>query len=71
MEPVRWVGRCRFLDGWAKVWSCERHADELPWASDCRIESHGARVDINSGADSGCQEPGPLTLSRFLARADR
>jgi hypothetical protein len=24
-----WVGRWKFLDGWTKVWSCERHADEL------------------------------------------
>jgi hypothetical protein len=31
-EPVEWVGRWRFLKGWTKVWSCERHADELPWA---------------------------------------
>jgi hypothetical protein len=22
----------QFLDGWTKVWSCERHADELPFA---------------------------------------
>ena len=28
-EPVRWVGRWKLLDGWTKVWSCERHADEL------------------------------------------
>jgi hypothetical protein len=32
MEPVEWVGRWKFLKGWTKVWSCERHADELPWA---------------------------------------
>jgi hypothetical protein len=32
MEPVAWVGRWKFLKGWTKVWSCERHADELPWA---------------------------------------
>ena len=32
MEPVAWVGRWKFLMGWTKVWSCERHADELPWA---------------------------------------
>ena len=29
MEPVEWVGRWKFLAGWTKVWSCERHADEL------------------------------------------
>jgi hypothetical protein len=29
MQPVAWVGRWKFLDGWTKVWSCERHADEL------------------------------------------
>jgi hypothetical protein len=29
---VEWVGRWKFLDGWTKVWSCERHADDLPWA---------------------------------------
>ena len=32
MAPVAWVGRWKFLDGWTKVWNCERHADELPWA---------------------------------------
>jgi hypothetical protein len=32
MRPVEWVGRWKFLKGWTKVWSCERHADELPWA---------------------------------------
>jgi hypothetical protein len=29
MEPVAWVGRWKFLKGWTKVWSCDRHADEL------------------------------------------
>jgi hypothetical protein len=29
MEPVAWVGRWKFLKGRTKVWSCERHADEL------------------------------------------
>jgi len=29
MSPVEWVGRWRFLDGWTKVWSCERHTDEV------------------------------------------
>jgi hypothetical protein len=29
MPPVARVGRWKFLDGWLKVWSCERHADEL------------------------------------------
>ena len=29
MEPVAWVGRWKFQDGWTKVWSCERRADEL------------------------------------------
>ena len=28
-EPVEWVGRWKFLKGWTKVWSCERHADGL------------------------------------------
>jgi hypothetical protein len=28
-EPVEWKWRWKFLKGWAKVWSCERHADEL------------------------------------------
>jgi hypothetical protein len=32
MRPVEWVGRWKFLKGWTKVWSCDRHADELPWA---------------------------------------
>jgi hypothetical protein len=29
MRPVEWVGRWKFLEGRTKVWSCERHADEL------------------------------------------
>jgi hypothetical protein len=29
MARVAWVGRWKFLKGWTKVWSCERHADEL------------------------------------------
>jgi hypothetical protein len=28
-EPVTWVRRWKFLEGWTKVWSFERHADEL------------------------------------------
>jgi hypothetical protein len=32
MQPAEWVGRGKFLKGWAKVWSCERHADKLPFA---------------------------------------
>jgi hypothetical protein len=32
MAPVEWVGRWKFLKCWTKVWSCERHADEVPWA---------------------------------------
>jgi hypothetical protein len=32
MEPVTWLGRWKFTKGWTKVRSCERHADELPWA---------------------------------------
>jgi hypothetical protein len=32
MQLVARVGRWKFLKGWTKVWSCERHADELPWA---------------------------------------
>ena len=31
-QPVEWVGRWKFLSGWTKVWSCERHGGELPWA---------------------------------------
>ncbi len=31
-EPAACVGRWKFLKGWTTVWSCERHADELPWA---------------------------------------
>jgi hypothetical protein len=29
MQPVEWVGRWKFTKGWTKVWSCDRHADEL------------------------------------------
>ena len=32
LEHVAWVGRWKFLKGRTKVWSCERHADKLPWA---------------------------------------
>ena len=32
MRPVERVGRWKFLKGWTKVWSFERHADELPLA---------------------------------------
>jgi hypothetical protein len=32
MQPVAWIGRWKFTKGWTKVWSCDRHADELPWA---------------------------------------
>jgi hypothetical protein len=32
MQPVAWVGRWKFTKGWTKVWSCQRHAEELPWA---------------------------------------
>ena len=28
-EPVAWVGRWKFPKGWTKVWSCDRHTDEL------------------------------------------
>jgi hypothetical protein len=32
-EYVAWVGRWRWRSGeWVKVWSCDGHADELPWA---------------------------------------
>ena len=36
MQPVEWVGRWKFLKGWTKVWSRERHADALPRARRCR-----------------------------------
>ena len=29
MAPVRWVGPRKFLDGWTKVRTWERHADDL------------------------------------------
>ena len=38
MEPVAWVGRWKFLKGWIKVWSCERHTDELVGARAYRLE---------------------------------
>jgi hypothetical protein len=28
-EPVTWDGRWKFLKGWTKVGSCERHARDL------------------------------------------
>jgi len=36
MQPVEWVGRWKFLDGWTKVWSCEAHAPGLVGARRCR-----------------------------------
>jgi hypothetical protein len=29
MEPLAWRGWWKYLAGWTRVWSCERHADEL------------------------------------------
>jgi hypothetical protein len=28
-RPVTWTGRWKFTKGWTKVWSCERHVDDL------------------------------------------
>jgi hypothetical protein len=39
MEPVVYVGRWKFTKGWTKVWSCERHADELVGARRARTIS--------------------------------
>jgi hypothetical protein len=39
MEPVAWPGKWKFLKGWTDVWSCERHADDLPRAR--RLQSCG------------------------------
>jgi hypothetical protein len=44
MAPVERVGRWKFLKGWTKVWSCERHADELPWAE--RVSSAVAPSEL-------------------------
>jgi hypothetical protein len=38
-EPMEWVGQWEFLKGWTKVWSCERHADELVGARRIRTSS--------------------------------
>jgi hypothetical protein len=32
MEPVAYAGRWKLAKGWTRVWSCERHADEMPGA---------------------------------------
>jgi hypothetical protein len=42
VAPVAWAGRWKFLDGWTKVWSCERHADELVGARRLRGPSSAA-----------------------------
>jgi hypothetical protein len=61
MEPVAWVGRWKFLDGWTKVWSCERHADELPWAR--RIRPAPAITSALRSAQSlRSSEPNPGRL---------
>jgi hypothetical protein len=46
MEPVTWVGRKKFLKGWTKVWSYERHGDELVGseADARRLEARWAQV---------------------------
>jgi hypothetical protein len=60
MQPVTWVGRWKFLKGWTKVWSCERHADELPWARRLTHEVALQRVKDGScwgiSSVSGVQE---------------
>jgi hypothetical protein len=78
MQPVAWVGRWKFLKGWTKVWSCERHADELvgarlllaafirrsfPWLGSNSPGYHaGERI-----ADSVWQRPGrDFPPARFL-----
>ena len=50
-EPVAWVGRWKFLKGWTKVWSCERHADELPWAR--RQQPYYSVVPSSGGGAGG------------------
>ena len=45
MQPVAWVGRWKFFKGWTKVWSCERHADELPWARRLTPKGRAPRVN--------------------------
>ena len=53
-NQVMWVGRWKFPKGWTKVWSCERHADELPFAR---------RFTDFSGGDQACLSGNPLELS--------
>jgi hypothetical protein len=52
MEPVAWVWRWKFLKGWTKVWSCERHADELIGAR--RLPGRRRRTRLPS---SRCSRP--------------
>src|ERR1700722_12220851 len=35
------------LEGWTKVWSCERHANELPWAWAAREPPSPAHLAAN------------------------
>jgi hypothetical protein len=50
MQPVAWVGRWKFLKGWTKVWSCERHADELSFARRIggRVPRSGVGVPVQA-----------------------
>jgi hypothetical protein len=57
MEPVTWAGRWKFLDGWTKVWSCERHADELVGAE--RLTTLGA-IQMDSELDNPLDKVGGI-----------
>ena len=46
MRSVVWVGRWEFLNGWTKVWSCDRDADELVGARLLLEEAFTGQVRI-------------------------
>ena len=39
MQPVEWVGPWKFMKGWTKVWSCERHTDEFVGSAQRRLST--------------------------------
>ena len=60
IQPVEWVGRWKFLNGRPKVWSCDRHADELPWARRVSRPSHNICFALRANLRSSEPNPGRL-----------
>jgi hypothetical protein len=63
VRPVEWVGRWKFLKGWTKVWSCDRHANDLPFAR--RIEGRVPRSGVPVQAFRQTQQVAPRWPSKL------